>query len=126
MANIGESDGDSDYVESAENSPTSLSNLLDLVVHIIELEEMHEVAECDIIEFAQSTVISPRIDELEILELNDANTDPPENHQDNDATPTVNTQPSLPHSPMEGTSVSSATPPPHPCIEAGNASLQVQ
>ena len=45
VASIGESDGDSDYVELAKNSPTSPSNTLSLEGHISELEEMHEVAE---------------------------------------------------------------------------------
>ena len=42
VASIGESDGDSDYVESAENSPTSPANTPDLEGHIIELEEMQK------------------------------------------------------------------------------------
>ena len=46
---IGESDSDSDYVESAENSPTSPSNKPDLEGHISDLEEMYEVAEGKIV-----------------------------------------------------------------------------
>ena len=64
MSNIGESDSDSDYVESAENSPTSLSNTPDPAGHISELEEMHEVSEVKIIELAWPTVLFSRIDEL--------------------------------------------------------------
>ena len=41
-------------------------------------------------------VLFSRIDELKIPELDNADTDPPENHQDNGATPPVNTQPSPP------------------------------
>ena len=58
-----------------------------------------------------------RINELEIPELDNAETDPPENHQDNGATPPVNT---------EDTLVASATPPPFPRVEAGNDNLQAQ
>ena len=45
VAIIGESDGDSDYVESAENSPPSLANTPDLAGHIIEMGAMHKVLE---------------------------------------------------------------------------------
>ena len=45
MESIGESDGDSYYVESDKNSLMSPSNTSDLAGHISELEEMHEVAE---------------------------------------------------------------------------------
>ena len=79
VASIGESDGDSDYVESAENSPTSPANTPDLGGHISELEEMHEVVEGELDVIAQPTVIFSRIEYLE--------TGLPENHQDNGATP---------------------------------------
>ena len=39
------SDGDSDYVESAEDSPMILANTPDLAGHISKLEAMHEVLE---------------------------------------------------------------------------------
>ena len=100
-ASIGENDSDSDYVKSAENSPTSPANTPDLTGHISEPEEMHEVAGYYIGTIALPTVIFSRIDDLEIPELNDAETNPPENHQDNGAMPPVNTQPSLSHSPPE-------------------------
>ena len=45
VASIGEWDGDSDYVELAENSPTILANKLDLAGHISKLEEMNKFAE---------------------------------------------------------------------------------
>ena len=38
VAIIGESEGDSDYVESAKNSPTSSANTPDLEGHISELK----------------------------------------------------------------------------------------
>ena len=38
VASIGESDDDSDYFESAKNSPMSPSNTPDLAGHISELE----------------------------------------------------------------------------------------
>ena len=60
---------------------------------------MTEVAEGEIVKLARPTVIFYRIDELKIPELEDANTEPPENHQDNSAMPPVNIQPSPPHSP---------------------------
>ena len=62
-------------------------------------------------------------DEIEIPELADADTDPPENHQDNGATPPVNTQTSPPHSHPEDTSFDSAKPLPQHCFEYGDADL---
>ena len=44
-ASFGVSYDNSDYVESAENSPTRLANMIDLKVHISEIEIMHEVLE---------------------------------------------------------------------------------
>ena len=63
VASIGENDSDSDYFESAKNSPTSPANMPDLVGHI-KMEEMHEVAEGKLVELAQPTVIFSRIDKL--------------------------------------------------------------
>ena len=63
-------------------------------------------------------------DDLEIPELANAKTDPPENHQYNGSTPPVNTQPSPPHSTPEDTSFASADPPPRPRIKAGDADIQ--
>ena len=71
-------------------------------------------------------MIFSHIDELKIPKLDNAETDPPENHQDNGATPTVNTQPYLSHSPLEDTLVTSAMPQPLPRIEAGDATLRAQ
>ena len=99
-ASFGRSYVNSDYVNSAKNSPTSLSNTLDLVVHISKLEAMHEVSEGELDAIARLTVILSHTDELKILELADAETNPPENHQYNGATPTFNAQPYPPHSPL--------------------------
>ena len=126
MANIGESGGDSDYVESAKNSPTIPANTPDLEGHISEMEEMHKASEVDLVKLAQPIVLFYRIDELKIPELDDAETELPENHQDNGATPPVNTQPSPLHSPLEYVLVDSAAPPPIPHVNAGNAYLQAQ
>ena len=103
VASIGGSDGDSDYVESAENSPTSPANMPDLVGDISELEEMHEVLEGELDTITRPTVLFSHTDELEIPELTNAETDPPENHQDNGNTPPNNTQPPPLHSPPEDT-----------------------
>ena len=126
MESIGESDGDSDYVESAENSHTSPANTPDLKGYINVLEEMHEVAEGKLVELARKTVLLYRIDELKLPEIDDAETNLSENHQENGATPPVNTEPSLPQSPMEDASVASAAPPPRPSVTAGNPALQAQ
>ena len=80
MASIGESNGDSDYAESAENSPTSSTNTPDLELHISELEEMYEVAERKLVELAQPTVLFSYIGELKLPELDDAETVRLENH----------------------------------------------
>ena len=52
VASIGESNGDSDYVESDENSPTRPENTTDLEGNISELEEMHEVVEGELVKLA--------------------------------------------------------------------------
>ena len=67
VASILKSDGDSHYVESSENSPTSLANTLDIAGHISELEEMHEVAKGELNAIARPRVLFSRIDNLEIL-----------------------------------------------------------
>ena len=45
VAIIGGIDGNSDYVKSAKNSPTSPANTPDLEGHISKLEAMHKVSE---------------------------------------------------------------------------------
>ena len=86
--------------------------LIYILSHISELEEMHKVAENNPFELARPTVIFSHIDKFEILELEDAETKTPENLQDNGATPSVLTQTSLPHSPLEDVSVSPSASPP--------------
>ena len=110
------SDGNSDYIESSENSPTSPANTPDLEGHISELEEMHEVSEGNLVKLAQPTVLFSYIDKLELPELDNAETNPPENHQDKGSTPLVNTQSSHLHSPPEDTLVASDAPPPRPHV----------
>ena len=63
------------------------------------------------------------IEKVEIPELEDDKTNPPENHQDNGAMPPVNTKASLPYSPLKYASVASDTPPIHLCVEACNTAL---
>ena len=46
-----------------------------LAVHISALEEMHKVAEGDVVKLAGPTVLFSRIDEIEIPDLNNAETD---------------------------------------------------
>ena len=98
VASIGWSDGDSDYVELDENSPTSPANTPDLASHIRKLEAMHEVLEGELEAIAQPTMIFYHTDGIKIPELANAETNPPENHQDNGNTPPVNTQGYPPHS----------------------------
>ena len=126
MVSIGGSDGDSDYVELAKNSPMSPANTPDLVGYISKLEAMHEVLEGDIDAIAQRTVLYSHTNELKIPELANAQTNPPEKHQDNGTTPSVNIYPSPPHSPLEDTLVASSEPPPRPRVEARDAALQAQ
>ena len=87
---------------------------------------MHKVAEGDLVEIAQLMVLSSCIDNLILTELNNAKTDPLENHQNNGAMPLVNTHLSLPHSTLEYALVASDTPLPRPHVEAENASLQAR
>ena len=126
MGSIGGSDGDSDYVESAENSLASPANTPDLAGHIRKMEEINEIAEGALDTIVRPTMFFYHTDELKITDLANAETDPLENYQDNGATLPVNTQSSPPHSPPEDTSVASADPPPRPCIESGDAALQAQ
>ena len=56
------------------------------------MEEIHEVAEGEVVKLARPTVIFSCINKLELLDIDNAETDPPENHQDNGAAPPVNTQ----------------------------------
>ena len=74
------------------------ANMPDLAGHIIDLEEIHKVAEGKIDAIAQPKMLFSHIYELEISELDNTDTNSPENHQDNGTTPPVNTQPSLLHS----------------------------
>ena len=77
-ASFGGSEGNSEYFKFAENSPTSSDNTRDLEGHISELETMHEV---------RTTLIFSHTDELEFLELADADINPNKNLQDNGAMP---------------------------------------
>ena len=65
-------------------------------------------------------------DKLKMLELAKDETDPPKIFQEYGETPPVNTQPYLPHSPPEDTSVASSKPPPCPRVEAGDAAFQAR
>ena len=85
---------------------------------------MHEVVESELVELARPTVLFSCIDELELPELGDAETDPPEKPQDNGATPPVLTQQSLSHPPLEDALVAPAAPSPRPRVEASDAALQ--
>ena len=126
MASTGWSGGDSYYVKSAENSPTSPAYTPDFAGHISELEEMHEVADVELNGITRPKVIFSHTNELKSPELNDAETNPQGNHQDNGTTPPVNTQPSPPHSTWEDTLVASAKPTPRPRVEASDTTLQVR
>ena len=64
VASIGESEGESDYVESAENLPTIPDNTPNLAVHTSKIEEMHEVSEGQLVKLARPTVILSHINEL--------------------------------------------------------------
>ena len=66
------------------------------------------------------------IDELKLPELEDAETNLPENHKDNCAMPPVITQLSPPYSPLEDALVASSAPLLHQRVEAGNAALQAR
>ena len=81
----------SDYVELVKNSPRIPANTRNLAGHINKLEAMHEVSEGELNVIAWPMVLFSNTDELKILELTDAETNPPENHQDNGNTPPVNT-----------------------------------
>ena len=87
------------------------------------MEAMHEVSEGELNAIAWPRVIFSYTNKIEIPELANAETDPPENHQDNGYTPPVNTQPPRLQSLPEYTSFASAKPLPSPHTEAGDAAL---
>ena len=87
---------------------------------------MQEVAEGDLDATTWPTVLFYHTDELEITELADAETNPPENYQDNGATQMVNTQSPLLHSPPRDNSFASAEFPPRPCIKESEAAFKVR
>ena len=93
-------------ISSNKNSHTSQTKE---VKYHYKLEEMHEVVEGELVKLARPTVLFCRINELEITEIEDAETGPSENHQDNGATPPFNNQTSLPHPPPEDTRDTSQT-----------------
>ena len=70
-----------------------------LAGNISELETMHKVLEGEINVIVQPTLILSHTNEIEILELVDAKTNPPENLQDNGTTLTISTQTSPLHLP---------------------------
>ena len=100
VASYGESDGNSEYVDSPKNLPTRLANTLQLKIHILELQHMHEVAEDNIDDIAQPTYLFTQPDELDPKELANDGTTMDENHQYNGASPRNVTQPSLSKSPL--------------------------
>ena len=61
---------------------------------------MQEVSEGEIGAIIQPTVIFTHTNEIEVLELADAETNPTKNLQDNGATPPFGPHPSLPYSPL--------------------------
>ena len=64
-ASSGEIDGNSDYVESPKNFPTRLFKMTELEGHILELQQIHEVAEDYIDENTQPTEIFAQNDDLD-------------------------------------------------------------
>ena len=72
---------------------------------------MHEVTVVDLEDFTQPTELFAQPDEPDPTDLADEKITPVENHQDNGATTTHSTQPSLPHSPLIDGSVASEPPP---------------
>ena len=121
VASSGDSDGNSEYVESPENLPTRLANTLQLKSNILELQHMNEVAEDNLDEITQPTELLTHPDEINPTELTDDDTTPDENDQYNGSlTPHV-TQPSLPNSPLTDSSVAKDNPMPLPCVEVSDA-----
>ena len=57
VASYGESDSNSEYVDLPKNLPTRLANTMQLKIHILELQHMHEVAEDNIDDITQPTYL---------------------------------------------------------------------
>ena len=96
----------------------------DLMGHINELKAMHKVSEGDINKIYEPTVLFFHTNDTEILDLANADTNPPQNLQENGSTLTVNTHKSPTNSPLEKNSVTSAEPLPCPCVKDRDATLQ--
>ena len=119
MASSGESNGNSDYVDSHENLPTILTNITELKGHIYELQKMYEVAEVNIEDFSQPTELFTQPDKVDPTEIANDDTTPAETYQDNGTMPTHGTQPSSPHSPLTYASVDLEPPLLRPCVDDG-------
>ena len=66
-----ERDGESDYVDSRENLPTSLANILELEVHIQELQQMHEDNRLYLEDINQPIELFTQINKIDPTELSD-------------------------------------------------------
>ena len=117
----GQSDSNSDYVESRENLPTISANTPELAGHIHELQQIHKVAVVKLEEFSQPMKLFTQPKEVEPKEISNDETTPAKNHQDNGDTPLHINQPYFPCSPLTDASVASELPLLQPLINTGAA-----
>ena len=75
VSSYGESDDDSDYVESRKKFPSSSVNTPEIAGHIRKLEKIHKVTTFEIREFYQTMEIFNCLDKVNFMEIaNDENT----------------------------------------------------
>ena len=120
-ASSGEIDGNSEYVKSPENSPTSSANTPELEGCIREIQYMHKDTKVDIDGIDQPTEIFNQTNELNPTDTSNNKTTLAKNHQDNGAMPPLGTQPPSLHSLLAYTLVTTDKPLPCPCVESGYA-----
>ena len=91
----GESDGNSDYVESHKKLLTSSSITPELEGHIKKTEQIYNIDAIEIKYFIQPTDIFTQTDEVDPMEISYYETTPAGKHQYKGSTPPHETQPSL-------------------------------
>ena len=72
--------GNSEYVESIKNFPTSSANIPELEVRILEIQQIHEVAKYELDDITQPTEIFTNTNKLDPTEIDDNKTTSAENH----------------------------------------------
>ena len=98
-----------------------MTNTPEFKGHILELQQMHKVAENYLDDITLPTNLFAHPYEINPTELANDGTTPDDNHQYNGALTSHVIQPSLPNSPLTDDLVAMDDPPPRPCVEVSDA-----